>query len=192
MADFFLETSMENFGNIRQRGLLFSLDWEANEAWKGDKWTSFLMVYQSGEVSRIGRIFSQSSLTLTNWKILWNQIYLLETLQAFRHWVWGGEWAGEWLVLIGVCSIFYIFVIEGMTKFILEVNFCMSVKWDEWHVKRGCESLSPLWGERSTGATCIHLAFIGEAELLEGICIRLEQSWYSFMGEEATELDFGC
>ena len=39
-----------------------------------------------------------------------------------------------------------------------------------------CESLSPLRGELSNGATCIHLAFIGEAELLEGICIRLEQS----------------
>ena len=46
-----------------------------------------------------------------------------------------------------------------------------------------CESLSPLRGELSTGAPCIHWAVIGEAELVEGICIRLEQ---------ATELDFGC
>ena len=41
MADLFLETSMENFGNLQQQGLLFSLDFEANEVWKGDNWTSF-------------------------------------------------------------------------------------------------------------------------------------------------------
>ena len=33
-------------------------------------------------------------------------------------------------MLIGLYSIFYIFDIEGMKKFILAVNFCMSVKWD--------------------------------------------------------------
>ena len=111
---------------------------------------------------------------------------------SFRHGVWGCEWAGEWLVLMGLYNIFYIFDIEGMAKFILDVNFCMSVKLDEWHVERGCESLLPLRVELSIGATCIHWAFIKVEELAEGICIRLERSWYSFMGGKATELDFGC
>ena len=59
-------------------------------------------------------------------------------------------------MLVGLYSIFYIFDIEGMTKSILDVNFCMSVKLDECHVERGCESLPPLRGELSIGATCIH------------------------------------
>ena len=46
--------------------------------------------------------------------------------------------------------------------------------------------------ELGIGATSIHRAFIRGAELLEGIHIRLEQSWHSFMGEEATEVDLGC
>ena len=183
---------MENFGNIWQQGLLLlSLDLEANEVWKGDNWTSFCDVTSSWEVSRTGRIFSDC---LWLWEAgRYSGIrYLLELLQAFQHWVRGCERAGERSVLIGLRYVFYIFDIEGMTKSILDVNFCMSVKLDEWHVERGCESLSPLRGELSIGATCIHWAFIREAELAEGICIRLEWSWYSYMGGKATELDFGC
>ena len=78
------------------------------------------------------------------WRIFWNQKYLLEPLQIFQYWVRGCEWAGEWSMFIGLYSIFYIFDIESMTKFILDVNFSMSVKLDEWHVERGCGSLSPL------------------------------------------------
>ena len=41
---------------------------------------------------------------------------------------------------IGVYYIFYTFDIEGMSKFILDVNLSMSEKLDECHVERGCES----------------------------------------------------
>ena len=36
-----METSMENFDNLQQQDLLLSLDFDANEVWKGDNWTSF-------------------------------------------------------------------------------------------------------------------------------------------------------
>ena len=98
---------------------------------KGGQMNEFLMVYPSGEVSRIGRIFSQSSLTLRSWKILWNQKYLLETLQVFNIECEDVNELVNVSMFIGLCSIFYIFDIEGMTKLILEMNFCMSVKWDE-------------------------------------------------------------
>ena len=122
---------------------LLLLDFEANEVWKGDNRTSFWC-------DIIMRSFQ-------NWKnilpIVFDFEKLGDTLESdissgaatsFQHWVRGGEWAGEWSMLIGLCIIFYILDIEGMTKFILDMNFCMSVKWNEWHVERGCESLSPL------------------------------------------------
>ena len=135
--------SRRRLWRIRQStttNLLFYWTWTRAKFERGTT-ERVLMVKPSGEVFRTGRIFSQSSLTLRSWKI---QKYLLETLQAFQHWVRGCEWAGEWSVLIGLYNIFYIFDIDGMTKLMLEVNLCMSVKWDEWHVERGCESLSPL------------------------------------------------
>ena len=51
---------------------------------------------------------------------------------------------------LGLYSLFsggwvWTFDIEGMSRFILDVNFCMSVKLDGCHVERGCGSLSPLW-----------------------------------------------
>ena len=78
IASFLMETSMENFGNLQQY-------WTWTRA-KFERGTTerVLMVKPSGEVSRTGRIFSQSSLTLRSWKILWNQIYLLELLQVFN------------------------------------------------------------------------------------------------------------
>ena len=65
-------------------------------------------------------------------KILWNQKYLREPLQAFYN--IECEDVNELVnvsMFIGLCSIFYIFDIESMKKFILDVNLCMSVKWDE-------------------------------------------------------------
>ena len=122
---------MENLGNLQQQD--FYGYWTLRRT-KFERGTieRVLMVKPSGKVSRIGRIFSQSSLTLRSWKILWNQIYLLEPLQAFYN--IECEDVNELVnvsLFIGLCILFYIFDIEGMTKFILDMNFCMSVKWNE-------------------------------------------------------------
>ena len=48
---------------------------------------------------------------------------------------------------IGEYNVFYTSDIEGMSKFMLDVNFKYVCKErDECHVERGCGSLSPLWG----------------------------------------------
>ena len=63
--------------------------------------------------------------------------------------------------------------IDSMSKFILDVNFCMSVKLDECNVERGCGSCLPSGIELGIGATSIHRALVGGTELLEVVCKRL-------------------
>ena len=126
-----------------------------------------LMVKPSGEVSRTERIFSWLSLTLRNWKILWNQKYLLELLQLFQHWVRGCEWAGErinvyWLIkhllhlwhwrydevhtgseLLYVCEIGWMTCRKGVWKFVTLTG--VSVRWCDMH------SFSVYWRSWTVG-----------------------------------------
>ena len=80
MADVFQKTSME----ISVLRFIFVVEFGGERSLKGGQQNEFLMVKPSEEVFRTGRIFSGFSSTLRNWKILWNQIYLLETLQVFH------------------------------------------------------------------------------------------------------------
>ena len=75
---------MENFGNLQQQDLLFYWTLMRTKFERGTT-ERVLMVKPSWELSRSGRIFSRSSsLILRSWKILWNQKYLLESVQFFN------------------------------------------------------------------------------------------------------------
>ena len=75
--------SRRRLWRFRNEGLLFLWTLRRTKFERGTT-ERVLMVKPSGEVFRTGRIFSEFSSTLRSWKILWNQIYLLETLQVFH------------------------------------------------------------------------------------------------------------